>query len=150
MMTFRNLTFDLLEGAMQVVGLASDSDQRRRWLSLDGSYVMVEAVPWPEGEPSSAAVTDLVTARVLSSYVEGHSGEVHLMGSVPVTGASEARAGRLSFLADEGEMLEALVLIVAGKEGDLAVLHTAWPSAAAENGIRAALSLVASAVLHQD
>lgn len=147
MTLFRNLKFDLPEDAEQLSASEADSDRRRRWLASDGTYFLAESVQRPDDASGAAEAVDQIVGLTLGAYVTNHGGNVQMMGAVPVTGAAEARAARMTFTSVDGEALESLVLVAAASEGDVSVLHVVWPADAPEEWLRAAVAIGQTASL---
>jgi hypothetical protein len=127
--------------------LKADDDRRRRWLASDGTYFLAESVQRPDDVSGAVEAVDQIVGLTLGDYVANHAGSVQMMGAVPVAGAAEARAAKVTFTSVGGEALESLVLVAAASEGDVRVLHVVWPAEAPEEWLQAAVAIGQTASL---
>lgn len=141
MTVFHNLKFDLPDDAEQLTGLDGEGDRRRRWLTSDGTYFLAESAQRPDGTSGAAEAVNQIVGLTLGDYVANHGGKVNMIGSVPVAGAAEARAARVTFVSVEGELLDSLMLVATALEGDVSVLQVVWPATASEEILRAAVGI---------
>ncbi len=133
----------ILELPAEFASLGDDDGGRRRWMAPDGTYVMAQAVLPPEEAEGCAEAADLVMATNLGTLSVERGADVAIMGAVPIVGANEARAARVKFQTVTGELVDAVVVVMA-RAGEVVLVHIIWPADDSEDRASMAVGICES------